>query len=225
MTMTSKVAPATLSRRIRPWLCAVTLMAAASHSQAISGITEPAHDFLPTFAGSTASADLDVVAATVTYNAGTDTFVLSSTMDGPIGSTSTGLYVWGVNRGAGVASFAPNGITGVRFDRVILLRADGTGSIVGVGNLPTGSVTVSGNTITAAISGASLPSTGFGKLDYTWNLWPRDTAFSGFSAISDFAPNNSNFTTTPVPEPEGYALMLGGLAVMGLMARRKTRRG
>lgn len=44
-----------------------------------------------------------------------------------------------------------------------------------------------------------------------------------FSSVS--VPNNafeaSNFSVTPVPEPETYALMLAGLGVVGFMARRR----
>lgn len=188
---------------------------------ALDGITDPIGDLLPSFAGSPFSTDLDVISATVLYNPGTDMYTLTSSQVGTVGLTSSGFYVWGVNRGAGTAGFAANGIDGVRFDRVIILRPDGTGSIPGVGNLPAGSVQISGNTITGFISGALLPSTGFAKLDYTWNLWPRDGAFSGFAAISDFAPNNANFTTTPVPEPGALALMLAGLGVLTLRARQR----
>ena len=179
---------------------------------ALTSITDNAGDFLSTFAGSTNSTDLDVISATVLYDATTDLYSLTATMSGAIGSTTTGgsdptgLYVWGVNRGAGTASFAADGITGVRFDRVIILNADGTGSIPGVGDLPSGAITIAGNTISAVVSGSSLPSTGFNKIDYTWNLWPRDGAFPfGFTQIADFAPDNANFTTTPgtvVPEPQ-----------------------
>lgn len=194
-------------------------------SHALDGITDPKGDFIATFAGSHASTDLDVLAASVFYNASTDTFTLRATLDGNVGSTATGLYVWGVNRGAGVASFANNlGVTGVRFDRVILLNPNGTGTVAGPGGgaLPAGSVVVSGHTITASVSGAMLPSTGFtNKLDYTFNLWPRDTAFAGVSAISDFAPNNANFTATPVPEPSTAVLSMLGLA--GLIAWRRRQ--
>lgn len=204
-------------------MCGAALLASPLLSQAFSGITDPAGDFLSTFAGSASSADLDVLSATVLYDAAQDLYKLTSTQNGPVGTTATGFYVWGVNRGAGVASFAANGIDGVRFDRVVILRPNGTGSVGGVGDLPAGSVTVSGNTITGVISGALLSSTGFGKLDYTWNLWPRDGAFSGFAAISDFAPDNASFTTTPglVPEPQTYALWLAGLGAMIVMARRR----
>lgn len=193
-------------------------------SHALDGITDPQGDFLATFGGTSAATDLDVLAATVLYNAGTDTFTLKATLDGNVGSTATGLYVWGVNRGAGTAGFANNlGLNGVRFDRVILLNPNGTGTVAGAGALPAGSVIVSGQTITATVSGALLPSTGFAnKLDYTFNLWPRDTAFTGIAAISDFAPNNANFTATPVPEPASAALLLGGLGLVAAYRRRQS---
>lgn len=207
---------------------ALALLALPLASHALDGITDTQGDFLATFGGSHASTDLDVLAATVLYNAGTDTFTLKATLDGNVGSTATGLYVWGVNRGAGTAGFANSlGLNGVRFDRVILLNPNGTGTVAGAGALPAGSVIVSGHTITATVSGALLPSTGFtNKLDYTFNLWPRDTAFAGVSAISDFAPNNANFTAAPVPEPASMALMLAGLAAVGgIAARRRQRNG
>jgi len=200
-------------------LLATALLGLPLSSHALDGITDPQGDFLATFAGSSASHDLDVLAASVFYNPTTDIFTLTATLDGAPGSTPTGFYVWGVNRGAGTAGFASLGINGVRFDRVIILRPDLTGAIGGVGALPAGSVTVSGNVITGTISGSLLPSTGFNKLDYTFNLWPRDTSAPGFSAISDFAPNNANFTATPVPEPS--TALLSALGLAGLLAWRR----
>ena len=207
-------------------LCAGALAVTPVLSHAIVGITDPANDFLGTFAGSSSSTDLDVLSATVLYDAGSDLFKLTSTMNGAIGTTPTGLYVWGVNRGAGVANFAANGIDGVRFDRVVVLSPDGTGTVPGVGDLAPGSVTISGDTITAVVSGSLLTSTGFNKLDYTWNLWPRDGSFSGFAQIADFGPDNASFTTTPgsvpVPEAQSYMLMLAGLGLAGWIARRRV---
>lgn len=205
-------------------LHAVALALAATASAHAATAADPAHDFLGTFAGSTASTDLDILSVSATYNPTTDTFVLSSTSDGAIGKTSTGLFVWGVNEGGNKAGFAANGLPGVLFDQVVLLRPDGTGSVGGTA-LPTGSVVVSGNTLTASISGSLLPSKGFTKENYTWNLWPRDTAFSsaGFGAISDFAPNNSNIATSVVPEPGTYALMLAGLMMIGFVGTPAKR--
>lgn len=191
-------------------------------SHALDGITDPKGDFLATFAGSSASTDLDVLSASVFYNPGTDVFTLTATMDGAIGTTATGFYVWGVNRGGGTTGFASLGLNGVRFDRVIILRPDGTGAIPGVGALPSGAITISGNTITGVVSGSQLTSTGFAnKLDYTFNLWPRDGAFAGNAAISDFAPNNANFTATAVPEPGTALLSAAGL--VGLLAWRRRQ--
>lgn len=189
-------------------------------------VADATGDVLSTFAGQRASTDLDIVSVSAGYDAATDTFVLSSTSAGAIGTTPTGLFVWGVNTGAGQASFAANGMPGVLFDQVVLLRPDGTGSAGGKA-LPAGSVTISGNTLTATISGALLPAKGgFAKQDYTWNLWPRDTAFSaaGFGAISDFAPNNSNIMTSAVPEVSTSVLMAIGLGLFGLLGGALQRR-
>lgn len=204
-----------------PKSLALALLALPLASHAFDGITDPKGDFLATFAGSSASSDLDVLAASVFYNASTDIFTLTATFDGTVGSTATGFYVWGVNRGAGTAGFSSLGVNGVRFDRVVILRPDGTGTVAGVGALPGGSVAISGKTITGTVSGSLLASTGFNKRDYTFNLWPRDGAFAGTAAISDFAPNNANFTATPVPEPGTAAL--GALGLVALLAWRRRQ--
>lgn len=203
---------------------AVMLVAAPLSAAALESIYDPIGDLLPTFAGSASAADLDVISASVVYDAAADLFRFTSTQAGAVGTTAGGFYVWGVNRGAGTAGFAANGITGVRFDRVVILRPDGTGSVGGVGNLPAGSVTISGNTISGIVSGSLLVSTGFAKQDYTFNLWPRDGAFTGFAAISDFAPDNANFTSQPgvVPEPATLAMLLAGLGLFAARARRRS---
>jgi hypothetical protein len=64
---------------------------------------------------------------------------------------------------------------------------------------------IAGNTITGVFSGSLLASTGFDKLDCTWNLWPRDGAFSGFAAIADFAESVASFSVRRDDDRRGRA--------------------
>jgi hypothetical protein len=77
---------------------------------------------------------------------------------------------------------------------------------------------------------------------YTYNYGPTETVSSGFVAglntidfyvegngITDgFALRTVDFTaapvTAPVPEPETYAMMLAGLGLLGVVARRRKQK-
>lgn len=216
-------------------VAALSLAGAVGWAHAI-GADDPRSDFLPTYGG-IKGADLDVLNSYVTYNPATDMFVFSGTMDGDIGSTSKGFYVWGVDRGAGTAGFAANGLPDILFDAVVILNNDGTGRVLPLnGGAPTdlaaGSILHAGSTILGQVPGSLLPSTGFDKTQYTWNLWPRDGNLPmGFPQISDFAPDTHNAAVTvlgavqAVPEPESYALLAAGLGVMAFKLRRRRQQG
>lgn len=208
----------------RPMLGAATLTALAT-TPAMAGVTDPVGDFLPSYAGPR-NPDMDVVAADVTFDG--STFAFSGTMDGAIGTTPGALYVFGIDRGKGMQRFTtgtPSIGAGVSFDSVLILRPNGTGAFDDfIDNattaLASSVVTASGDTISASVPAALLPSEGLLPADYTFNLWPRYGLGQNVQ-VSDFAPDASNFRSTAVPEPATIALLLTGIG--GLMARARPR--
>jgi hypothetical protein len=208
----------------------VAFLLPAVSAHAALGVVDPVGDFLPSFGG-TATPDLDVVSTFGTYNASTNMFHISGTFAGAVNPANTGaLYVFGFDRGAGTERFAANGVPGVIFDSVVSLNpsnlAASSITLMGATNTTTllspSAITISGNTISADFSASLLPSTGLAANKYTYNLWPRDTRAAGFAAISDFAPDGSNITLAPVPEPETYAMLVAGLGVIGFLRRRRN---
>ncbi len=212
----------------KPLLLATALLASAATQAAV---VDAAGDYVAGYTGSQLG-DLDVLSASAVLNTLTGDFTLTGTMAADIGTSIGGFYVWGVNRGAGTARFAANGINGVLFDMVVLLNADGSGRINDLlGGVPAyvfgaGTAQISGATISIDLDMSLLPSRGLAAADYSWNLWPRDgSAPAGFGQISDFAPDNSNIKTQTVPEPTSALLALAALGLAGSARTARRRAG
>jgi hypothetical protein len=219
-------------------VAAVALLA-APRASAAQAFTDPTGDFRAAYlgAGNPASPALDVVSGAVFLTSDLSTFIMRGTMAGPIlpPPDPDAAYVYGVNRGAGVARFAGIGAPGILFDAVVILRPSGP-DIVNLcfppdAACPTpitsagGSVSFTGNTFTALIPVSLLPSTGFTPANYTFNLWPRiRTTGPAGTEISDFAPDNSNVGIAGVvPEPATLLLVAPALGAMALVRRRRSR--
>lgn len=210
---------------------AITLLSAPAGATTVS---DPAGDFLTTYTGPK-NPDLDILSVTVFIDNSND-FVVSATMAGPLGQTPDADYVFGVNTGTGVALFP--GLDKVLFDSAIVLNtgAGSTPSLVAsnllnpsgpvitpIGSGPgTGSVKVSGDTITGVIPEALLPGS-FSPDKYGFNLWTRIGITDTFPTnFADFAPDNGTFTA--VPEPASWAMMILGAGAMGAVLRSSRRR-
>lgn len=183
-------------------------------------LADPAGDFVPSYTGPQ-NADLDVLSSELRLEDGV--FDFRATLAGAIGTTPGGLYVFGVDRGQGTARFGALA-TGVLFDAVVVINSSGTGFVRDLlaavtTNLVATAIDLDGASLSAFVDAALLPSTGFEASDYTYNLWPRSPTPG--QSIADFAPDNSNNGVTNVPEPAGWALMIGGLGILGAAARRR----
>src|SRR3954453_14290842 len=175
-------------------LAAAFLLSASAitHTAIAGSITDPANDFILTFAG-TPDPSLDVLSFSTTFD-GT-TFRITATENGDIASFPTGRFVIGFNRGAATSNFAAIGLPNIVFDSVITLNSDGVaGGRDLVTNtaitLPAGSATILGSTFQIDVPAALLPSQGLLPAQYGVNLWPRDTAVpAGDTQNADFAPD------------------------------------
>jgi hypothetical protein len=211
-------------------------------------ILDPANDFRtfnPSDPNSYAGPNnpgLDVLSANVILDLSLQTLTITSTMAGPISGlidpttgALLGNFSWGINHGYGNNNFASIGLPNVLFDAVLTLNPNGTGTYRGSA-APAGSVTASGNTLTAVLPVSFLappppPANAQGPLlpvtEWTYNLWPRSSIRTDGSAlgfgnaqIADFAPDTDDFAAT-VPEPSGVALFAAGLLGIRLLRLRR----
>lgn len=212
------------ARRAALGALAATLLAlaAAPRGATAQPVTDPLGDFLASYVGPQGG-DLDVRSARLDFD-GT-TFRFRSTSAADLRTTASALFVWGVDRGQGVARFgalAPN----VLFDAVIVVDPNGAAVVRDLGSgavttLDAGAVRIDGRALSVSVAASLLPSLGFDPRRYTANLWPR-LAGGGPERIADFAPDDSNIAVT-TPEPATLGLVTAGALLLGAVARRRRR--
>lgn len=193
-------------------------LAALALSANAHAVTDVAGDFLSGYTGSRDAA-FDVLSADVGYNAATNEFVFRTTAAGAIAGVNGAAYVFGLDVGGPtVAPFASVGLPGAIFNTTVTLRANGT---AGVGATPITEQIV-GNQIFTTVSASLLPSRGLAPKDYTWTVWSIDSNVAGLGRLADFAPD-ANIKVSAVPEPATYGMLLAGLGMLGMVARRRPR--
>jgi len=188
-------------------------------------ITDPAGDFLSIYTGPH-NPDLDVLTAEVFFDG--SSYLFTSTEAGPIGTTPGGVFVWGINRGAGFATF-PGVAPGVTFDSVVIIVPGGDSFALALDTsvttpIPASDVVTSGAFVSARVPLSALPPLGAAPQNYTVNLWPRSELLLIDPVISDFAPDNSNAAVTVVPEPATAVFLGSGFVALALLRRSRSSR-
>lgn len=192
-------------------------------------VTDPEGDFLATHTGP-AAPDIDILTTEVFALPGRIAF--SAGLADTVGLTPGASYVFGVDRGAGVAGLftgTPPVGPGVTFDAVVVVRADGTGSVTAfneagpptVTPLASPDIVIDGRLVAALVDIALLPSRGFALADYRFNLWTRSGG--GNVGIADLGQEQGTFGYAgAVPEPGSWALLLAGFGLAGHALRRRA---
>ncbi len=110
------------------------------------------------------------------------------------------VFVWGIDRSgnlpAGTFANRPN----IKFDAVVVVTLDAsltpsatvTDLVSGTStNLPAGSASVQGKTVSVTVPESLLPSTGLEPTQYRFNFWPEDGGPATSSSVASFLPENT----------------------------------
>jgi hypothetical protein len=204
-------------KSIKCFLAATAAILLLPFAQANATVIDAAGDFLASYTGPH-NGDMDVLSADVFFDIVNHNFILTATLNGAIGTTANGAYVFGFDTGGvTIAPFAGIGEGNVIFNKVVVVN--GTTGAINTG----GFATISGNSLTAVVATTALTSTGRAFSDYLWNLWPRVLAGGGAQPISDFAPNNA-MVNVSVPEPASLTLVALGFIAIAFARRRSFKR-
>jgi hypothetical protein len=123
-------------------------------------------------------------------------FVFTGTNKGRI-NQAPAVYVWGIDRSGNLPSGPFTGRPNIKFDALVVVSIDAslqpkalvldlaTGAM---SNLPAGSASIHGKTISVTVPASLLPSTGLALSQYRYNYWPEDGGPPVSSSVASFAP-------------------------------------
>jgi hypothetical protein len=146
-------------------------------------------------------AELNAVKASAELSADGSTFTFTGTNQAKI-NKAPAVYVWGVDRNGNLPPGPFTNRPNVRFDAVVVVALDASltpvARVMDVANgtetnLPTGSATISGRTVSVSVPSSLLPSTGLAPAQYRFNYWPEDGVTPPTSAVvASFLPETGN---------------------------------
>jgi hypothetical protein len=145
-------------------------------------------------------AELDAQKASGVLSADGSTFTFTGTNKGNI-TSAPALYVWGIDRSGNLGTGFFTGRPNVKFDAEVLVSLDAsltpTARVLDFAsgtttNLPAGSASIHGKTVTVTVPASLLPSTGLSPSQYRFNYWPEDGGPRGSSAVASFLPESSD---------------------------------
>jgi hypothetical protein len=170
------------------------------HQQKSPGTTTKAAHFYQFYTGPKL-AELNAVKASAALSADGSTFTFTGTNVGRI-NKAPAVYVWGVDRNGNLPSGPFTGRPNIRFDALVVVSLDSsltpTARVIDIAagkatNLPAGSATLSGKTVSVTVPASLLPSTGLSPAQYRFNYWPEDGVTPETSAVvASFLPESGD---------------------------------
>ena len=126
-------------------------------------------------------------------------FTFTGTNQGRI-NKAPAVYVWGVDRNGSLSPGPFTNRPNIKFDAVVVVSLDSsltpTAVVMDLASgtrtqLPPGSASIHGHTVTVTVPGSLLASTGLAPSQYRFNYWPEDGGPPASSSVASFLPETS----------------------------------
>jgi hypothetical protein len=166
-----------------------------------SGIVTKSPHFYPFYKGPKLS-ELNAVKASGELSKNGN-FTFTGTSQGRI-TKAPAVFVWGIDRSGNLPPGPFTDRPNVKFDALVVVTLNASHKpstmVIDMANgtttdLPSGSASIKGNTVSVNVPGSLLPSTGLAPSQYRFNYWPEDGQAPSSASVASFAPE---FTTARV---------------------------